>query len=144
MTEDLYTPASVPVLYASSGAQLPGSPEHSINFNLAHTKYLKSGLGLVNRFDAYYQSDTRNYIGEDSLYDAEFKGFNIINVSSTLFNDNSYLTVFIKNILNERGVTGAFLNPAFGPQPDQGFYGSNNREFFALPRTIGIAVNRSF
>ena len=67
LTEDLYTPASVPVLYASSGAQLPGSPEHTINFNLAHTKYFSSGLGLVNRFDTYFQSETRNYIGEDSL-----------------------------------------------------------------------------
>jgi len=144
LTEDLYTPASSPVLYASSGAQLPGSPEHTINFNLAHTKYFSSGLGLVNRFDTYFQSETRNYIGEDSLYDAKFDGFHILNVSSTLFSDKGYVTLFIKNILDERGVTGAFLNPAFGPQPEQGFYGSNNREFFALPRTIGIAVNRSF
>ena len=92
----------------------------------------------------YYQSETRNYIGENSLYDANFGGFDIINASSTIFNDKGYITFFVKNILNERGVTGAFLNPAFGPQPDQGFYGSNNREFFALPRTLGIAISRSF
>lgn len=144
LTDDLYTPASNPVLYASSGAQLPGSPEHSLNINLAHTTYLNSGLGLVNRLDAYYQSETRNYIGEDSLYDADFDGFQIVNASSTLFNDNGYISVFIKNIFDERGVTGAFLNPSFGPQPDQGFYGSNNREFFALPRTVGLSINRSF
>lgn len=144
LTDDLYTPASNPVLYASSGAQLPGSPEHSLNINLAHTTYLNSGLGLVNRLDAYYQSETRNYIGEDSLYDADFDGFQIVNASSTLFNDNGYISVFIKNIFDERGVTGAFLNPSFGPQPGQGFYGSNNREFFALPRTVGLSINRSF
>ncbi len=144
LTEDLFTPASNPVLYASSGAQLPGSPKHSLNANFAHTMYLDSGIGLVNRLDMYYQSDTRNYIGEDSLYDADFNGFQIVNASSTLFNDRGYITIFVKNILDERGVTGAFLNPSFGPQPDQGFYGSNNREFFALPRTLGIAISRSF
>jgi outer membrane receptor protein involved in Fe transport len=65
-------------------------------------------------------------------------------MSSTFFQDNTYLSIFVKNIFNERGVTGAFLNPAFGPSPSQGFYGSNNREFFALPRTVGISLNRSF
>ena len=144
LTKNLFTPASSPVLYASEGADLPGSPKNSLNANFAHTSYLDSGLGLVNRLDMYYQSETRNYIGEDSLYDASFSGFDIVNVSSTIFNDKGYITFFVKNILNERGVTGAFLNPAFGPQPDQGFYGSNNREFFALPRTFGIAISRSF
>lgn len=144
LTKDLFTPASSPILYASEGADLPGSPKNSLNVNFAHTSYLDSGLGLVNRLDMYYQSETRNYIGENSLYDANFGGFDIINASSTIFNDKGYITFFVKNILNERGVTGAFLNPAFGPQPDQGFYGSNNREFFALPRTLGIAISRSF
>ena len=145
LTKDLFTPASIPVLYASSGAQLPGSPKHTLNANFAHTMYLRSGLGLVNRLDLYYQSDTRNYIGENSLYDAEFSGFHIVNASSTIFNDTDYyVTIFIKNIFDERGVTGAFLNPSFGSQPDQGFYGSNNREFFALPRTFGIAISKSF
>ena len=144
LTEDLYTPASVPVLYASSGAKLPGSPESTINFNLAHTTYLESGIGLVSRLDLYHQSETRNYIGEDSLYDAEFDGFQIVNASITAFREDAYISLFIKNIANERGVTGAFLNPAFGPQPNQGFYGSNNREFFALPRTIGISINKDF
>jgi|TARA_B110000914_G_scaffold210182_1_gene209132 iron complex outermembrane receptor protein len=144
LTEDLYTPASIPVLYASKGAKLPGSPEHMINIGLAYTHYFKSGIGVAQRMDYYSQSDTRNYIGENSQYDAKFDGFRIINMSSTFFQDNTYLSIFVKNIGNERGVTGAFLNPAFGPSPSQGFYGSNNREFFALPRTVGISLNRTF
>jgi len=52
--------------------------------------------------------------------------------------------IFIKNIANERGVTGAFLNEGFGSDRSQGFYGDNSREFFALPRTIGLSLNRSF
>ncbi len=146
LTADLYTPASTPTLYASSGATLPGSPEHTFNLNLAHTSYpeIIPGVGLVSRLDYYAQSSTRNYIGENSLYDATFDGFDIVNLSATAFKDDFYVSLFVKNVKNERGVTGAFLNPAFGPQPSQGFYGSNAREFFALPRTIGVAISKSF
>ena len=140
----------MPVLYAKSGAKLPGSPEHTFNMNIAHTTYFGktddflSGMGMVSRLDLYAQSSTRNYIGDNSLYDAEFDGFNIINASSTIFNDDMYVSFFMKNVTNERGTTGAFLNEAFGPQPSQGFYGSNSREFYALPRTIGFSISRGF
>ena len=150
LSSDFYTPADTPVLYARSGAKLPGSPDHTFNLNLAHTSYfgktddILSGMGMVNRLDLYAQSSTRNYIGENSAYDAEFDGFNIINASSTIFNDDMYVSLFIKNLTNERGTTGAFLNEAFGPQPSQGFYGSNSREFYALPRTIGFSISRGF
>ena len=144
LTSDIYTPANVPVLYAEKGAQLPGSPKQTLNINLAHTSYLSSGLGLVNRMDIYYQSKTTNFIGVDDSFTATFSGFSIINASSTIFADNYYISLFVKNIANERGVTGAFLNQGFGSDPSQGFYGDNSREFFALPRTIGLSLNRSF
>ena len=148
LTSDLFTPADIPVLYAKSGAKLPGSPEHTLNLNLARTRYFsgRGGIfsGFVNRLDIYAQSETRNYIGSDPLYDAEFEDFRISNASTTFFNDSFYVSLFIKNISNERGITGAFLNNAFGPNPSQGFYGSNGREFYALPRTVGITINRAF
>ena len=148
LTSDLFTPADTPVLYAKSGAKLPGSPEHTLNLNLARTRYFsgRGGIfsGFVNRLDLYAQSETRNYIGSDPLYDAEFEDFRISNASTTFFNDSFYVSLFIKNISNERGITGAFLNNAFGPNPSQGFYGSNGREFYALPRTVGITINRAF
>ena len=148
LTSDLFTPADIPVLYAKSGAKLPGSPEHTLNLSLARTRYFsgRGGIfsGFVNRLDIYAQSETRNYIGSDPLYDAEFEDFRISNASTTFFNDSFYVSLFIKNISNERGITGAFLNNAFGPNPSQGFYGSNGREFYALPRTVGITINRAF
>jgi hypothetical protein len=94
--------------------------------------------------DMYYQSETTNFIGVDDSFTATFNSFRIINVSSTIFADNYYISLFVKNIANKRGVTGAFLNQGFGSDPDQGFYGDNSREFFALPRTIGLSLNRSF
>jgi outer membrane receptor protein involved in Fe transport len=144
LTSDIYSPADTPVLYAESGAKLPGSPEHTLNINLAHTRYMSSGLGLVNRLDLYYQSETTNFIGVDESFRATFDGFSIINASTTAFGDNFYISLFIKNITNERAVTGAFLDDSFGSDISQGFYGDNSREFFALPRTIGLSVNRSF
>lgn len=144
LTSDIYSPADTPVLYAERGAKLPGSPEHTLNINLAHTRYMASGLGLVNRMDIYYQSETTNFIGVDESFRATFDGFTIVNASSTFFSDDYYISFFVKNIANKRGVTGAFLNQSFGSDPSQGFYGDNSREFFALPRTIGLSVNRSF
>jgi hypothetical protein len=105
---------------------------------------MSSGLGLVNRLDLYYQSETTNFIGVDESFRATFDGFSIINASTTAFGDNFYISLFIKNITNERAVTGAFLDDSFGSDISQGFYGDNSREFFALPRTIGLSVNRSF
>ena len=50
----------------------------------------------------------------------------------------------VKNLMNERGVTGMFKSESFGPNPAEGFYGSNDREFIALPRTVGISIEKSF
>ena len=47
-----------------------------------------------------------------------------------------YVSFFVKNLMNERGVTGMFKSESFGPNPAAGFYGSNDREFIALPRTV--------
>jgi outer membrane receptor protein involved in Fe transport len=144
LKQDIYSPADSPVLYAEAGAKLPGSPEHTLNLNLAHTQYLKSGIGLVYRLDYYQQSETTNFIGVDEAFSADFKKFSIVNISATLFKDDMYVSLFIKNLGNDRGVTGAFLNQSFGPDTSQGFYGDNSREFFALPKTVGISINRSF
>jgi hypothetical protein len=55
-----------------------------------------------------------------------------------------YISLFVKNLMNERGVTGMFKSESFGPNPAEGFYGSNDREFIALPRTVGISIEKSF
>ena len=144
LSKDLLSPANSPVMLAEAGSVLPGSPKHMLNANIAHTHYFNSGWGIVNRADLYSQSKTTNVLSDSSTQYAEFGGFEILNVSSTLFQDDRYATIFIKNLFNERGTTGAFTNAAFGPDPSQGFYGSDDREFFALPRTLGIAINIGF
>tara|TARA_B100001057_G_scaffold114836_1_gene113273 strand:- start:12762 stop:15257 length:2496 start_codon:yes stop_codon:yes gene_type:complete len=144
LTADLITPASTPAIYASNGTTLPGTPENMLNAGLAHTSYLDNGWGLVHRANIYHQSEMQNHLSSSTDYNQDLDAFSIGDISSTLFNDDMYISFFIKNITNERGVTGMFKSEAFGPDPSSGFYGSNDREFIALPRTIGISIDKSF
>ena len=85
-----------------------------------------------------------NHLSTNTSFNENLDSFSIIDFSSTLFNDDMYVSLFIKNITNERGVTGMFKSAAFGPDPSTGFYGSNDREFIALPRTVGISIDKVF
>jgi len=115
-----------------------------LNAGLAYTTYLDNGWGLVHRANIYHQSEMQNHLSSSTDYNQDLDAFSIGDFSSTLFNDDMYISFFIKNITNERGVTGMFKSEAFGPDPSSGFYGSNDREFIALPRTIGISIDKSF
>ena len=144
LTGDLFTPASTPLLYAPNGTSLPGTPENMLNAGVAYTSYFNNGWGIVHRGNLYHQSDMKNHLSTSQSYNQDLESFSIVDLSSTLFNDDMYISLFIKNIANERGVTGMFKSEAFGPDPSSGFYGSNDREFIALPRTVGISIDKSF
>lgn len=141
---DLVTPASVPSVYAPKGAGLPGTPEDMVNVGLAYTSYLDNGWGIVHRANMYYQSEMKNHLSTSLGYSQLLDSFTIGDLSSTLFSDDMYVSFFVKNLMNERGVTGMFKSESFGPNPAAGFYGSNDREFIALPRTVGISIEKSF
>ena len=141
---DLLTPASIPQIYANNGDELPGTPRNMMNAGIAHTGYLTSGWGIVSRANIYYQSDMKNHLNRNSRFAEDLDGFKIVDVSSTFFVEDMYISLFVKNVLNERGVTAVFTDDGFGPDPSQGFFGSNDREFIALPRTFGISIEKSF
>ena len=163
-----------------------------LNAGLAYTSYFNNGWGIVHRGNLYHQSDMKNHLSTSQSYNQDLESFSILDISSTLFNDDMYISLFIKNIgidvevkattnidpatdvttekkveltkntpepkieekkeikksdktvANERGVTGMFKSEAFGPDPSSGFYGSNDREFIALPRTVGISIDKTF
>ncbi len=141
---DLLTPASVPTVYAPQGDGLPGTPEDMFNAGLAYTHYLTNGWGIVHRANMYYQSDMKNHLSTNVGFSQQLDSFTIGDISATLFNDDTYVSLFIKNVMNERGVTGMFKSESFGPNPAEGFYGSNDREFITLPMTVGISIDKSF
>lgn len=129
---------------AADGAPLPGVAKHSVNFAADYTIPLSSNYSLISRVDGFYQSSTQNVLDQGVLNADVFEGFSIWDLTFTLASGDWDASFFMKNVFNEAGVTGAFTPDAFGPEPAADFFGSNSRQFIALPRTFGIAFNYSF
>ena len=68
----------------------------------------------------------------------------IWNATTTLSNDDFDLSLWIKNIANEDGVTGVFTEAYMGTAPSLGYFGNANKQLIALPRTIGATVRYKF
>jgi outer membrane receptor protein involved in Fe transport len=81
-----------------------------------------------------------------SRYYAKLDGFQIWNLSSTLTKDAWSVSLYLKNMFNEAGVTGVSTFAASGSNtsPTQNYFGNNSRDNIALPRTFGVAVGYKF
>lgn len=148
LTADLFEPGFVgvgtPVLVAPEGSPLPGIPEHMINVAADYTQPINDSFTFIGRVDGFYQTETQNVLDPAVQQSAEFSGFSIWDLTATITNDRWSASLFVKNVFNEDGVTGAFTEDAFGPNPAAQFFGSNSRTFIALPRTVGLSLNVSF
>jgi len=148
LTEDFIAPAGFGLtqgtFIAADGAPLPGVAEHSLNIAANYTAEISDRFNLITRVDGFYQSSTQNVLNPTILQAAEFGGFSIWDLTATLAAETWNVSFFMKNVFNERGVTGAFTPQAFGPNTGADFFGSNAREFIALPRTFGLAFNYGF
>ena len=148
LTADFVAPpafgSTVGTPVAADGAPLPGVARHSLNFAADYTIPLSSSFSLISRVDGYYQSSTQNVLDQGVLNADVFDGFSIWDLTFTLASGDWDASFFMKNVFNEDGTTGAFTPDAFGPVPTADFFGSNSRQFIALPRTFGIAFNYSF
>src|SRR5690606_20838658 len=98
----------------------------------------------VTRVHAYYQSETRNAINASPTFDVELDAFSLVDVSTTLAFANWDATLFVRNIGNERGVTGLFTEAYMGTAPESGYFGNGNKQFLSMPRTIGLSFNYRF
>lgn len=148
LTNDFFAPPGFGLtegtFIAADGAPLPGVAKHSLNVAADYTVKVDSDLNLITRVDGFYQSSTQNLLDQGVLNANEFGGFSIWDVTLTLAAEKWNMSFFMKNLFNERGVTGAFTPDAFGPNQAADFFGSNSREFIALPRTFGLGFNYSF
>lgn len=148
LTEDFIAPPGFGLtegtFVAPDGGPLPGVAKHAINLAADYTQELTSNLNLITRVDAFYQSGTQNILNEGVLNADQFSDFSIWDLTLTVASDTWSASFFMKNITDARGVTGAFTPEAFGPQPGADFFGSNAREFIALPRTFGLAFTYGF
>jgi iron complex outermembrane recepter protein len=77
---------------------------------------------------------------------AKLDSFQIWNLSGNFTWENWNASLYVKNIFNDDGTTGTFtyLSGGSNTDPAQRFYGSNQREYIALPRTFGMVVGYKF
>ncbi|MEL6364344.1 MAG: TonB-dependent receptor [Pseudomonadota bacterium] len=148
LTADFSAPpafgSTTPTPVAAEGSPLPGVSEHVVNIALDYTQPINATYSLISRLDGFWQSETQNVLDQNVQQATAFDGFAIFDATFTLASGKWDASFFIKNIANEDGVTGAFTEGAFGPQPAADYFGSNSRQFIALPRTFGIATNIYF
>ena len=145
LSEDLVAPQYENVI-SESGARLPGVAEHVLSVNFSHYAELTDSIEMNSRLSGYYQSDSVNSVQPTSQVYDEFGGFSIWNASTQFVQDNWALTVYIKNLTNEEGVTGSY--PSTYLSTDTGafenYYGNNQKDYIARPRTIGMSISYQF
>ncbi|NMH60267.1 TonB-dependent receptor [Alteromonas ponticola] len=149
LTDDLYIPAGTQdnpseVLRAVKGERLPSTAKHTFSASLEHYQELNSDFYLLSRASAYYQSDSRNALGDNPVFDIMLPSFWIANLSSTLHAENWSATLYVKNVFNEEGVTGVLSEGYMGTDPEENFYGNASKSYITQPRTIGVALQYQF
>ncbi len=79
-------------------------------------------------------------------YYAKLDSFQIWNLSGNFTWESWNASLYVKNIFNDQGTTGTFTAIAGGSNldPSQQFYGTNQRDFIALPRTFGLVIGYKF
>lgn len=130
---------------AADGSQLPGVPKHMVNVALDYERAINSNLMFFGHLDGYIQSKSQNSINADSgFYGATLEGFSLWNLSGTFSWNELSATLFVKNLLNEEGITGISKQEWGSPFAGSSYMGSGAQANIALPRTFGIVVSYNF
>ncbi|WP_018983641.1 TonB-dependent receptor [Salinimonas chungwhensis] len=149
LTDDLFIPAGIQgdpseVLRATNGERLPSTAKHTFSANLEHYYEMKGEYYLLSRASAYYQSDSRNSLGDNPIFDITLPSFWIANLNTTLHAENWNASLYVKNVFNEEGVTGVLSEGYMGTDPEENFYGNASKSYITQPRTIGVALQYQF
>jgi outer membrane receptor protein involved in Fe transport len=128
------------------GWGLPGLAEHTVNFMLEHTLNFDNGWDWNNRLGFYWQDDTKNALTEtDPRFALDLDGYALVDFNSTLLINEAWsVGLFVKNLTNERAVSGVFTENWMGTDPSQNYYGSGAKSYIARPRTIGVSATFDF
>lgn len=133
-------------LIAPDGSTLPGTPENVFSGSMDYTWQLSSAMDMVGRVNAYYQSESENFIDADSPQAQTHDDFWLFGASLGLITENWDVTLYGKNLGDEEGVTGAFPSGywSFDTGTFENWYGNGNRQMITQPRTIGLAASYRF
>ena len=149
LTADLVAPAGNAnnprtYVYAKDGEQLPSMAEHTLSAGLSHSYDIGSGYYLVSSASLYYQSESRNALGSNPNFAIDLDSFWLANIGTSLYAENWTLSLFVRNLFNEDGVTGTLSEGYMGTAPEQNFYGNASKDYISQPRTIGLSVSYQF
>jgi outer membrane receptor protein involved in Fe transport len=149
LTADLIAPSGSAAnpntyIYAQNGEQLPSMAEHTLSAGLSHSYDLGSGYYLVSSASAYYQSASRNALGSNPNFAIDLDSFWLANLGTSLYAEHWTLSLFVRNLFNEDGVTGTLSEGYMGTAPEQSFYGNASKDYISQPRTIGMSVSYQF
>ena len=129
-----------------AGQQLPGAPENVLSMSLDKSFNMSSDRDLIVGLNAYYQSDSENFITPTSGWAQNWGSYWLMGASATLVADNWSATLYVKNLGDEEGVSGGF--PMGVASYDTGifesWYGNGNRNFIVQPRTVGLKFSYGF
>jgi iron complex outermembrane receptor protein len=146
---------------------------HGVGFNAVLSGYYQSGtvnsIGNGDCQQGYYTdantipgvnswrigncrdnpSPTSPFYAPDSVFNrqyAKLDSFQIWNLSGNFTWESWNASLYVKNMFNDQGSTGTFTALAGGANtdPSQNFYGSQQREYIALPRTFGLVIGYKF
>ncbi|MBY5992212.1 TonB-dependent receptor [Ferrimonas balearica] len=131
-------------LYAEKGSRLPGQAEHAVNLQLDYNHEMQSGIYWITTVSGYYQSETENSLSMNPKFNRTLDGFSLWNLQTRFSAETWDLSVYVKNLFNEEGVTGALLEDHMGTETSEGFLGNSSKDYISLPRTIGAALTWRF
>lgn len=144
LTEDVLRADNPSVVTARAGTVLPGTARNTFSASLDHVTSTESGWYWTNRMNVYHQSKTENAISESPKVKKTWDAFGQLGLSSTLAKDDWSATLFVKNLTNNDGITGGFLESSMGTSPSQNYYGNGSKVLISQPRTIGLSVAYTF
>ena len=144
LSADLISPQTGGVI-ADNGHRLPGTAKDVFTLSLTHNHQFSGGMTLLSRLNGYYQSDSINSVTEGSLQQT-FPSFSLWNASATLSTDHWDFSLYLRNMFDEKGVTGNY--PSTYMSTDTGtfenYYGNNQRQYISGPRNIMAGIKYRF
>ena len=144
LDEDVKRADNAAVVTAKAGTKLPGTPKTTFSASLEHITAMANGWYWTNRINSYYQSETQNSILTSARFKKTWESFTQWGLSSTLATDKWSATLYVKNLTNNAGVTGGFLEAHMGTSPSEQYFGNGSKVMISQPRTIGLSANYNF
>ncbi len=114
------------------GARLPGVSKHTVYLGLGYNSTLNNGLAVRYGLNGSYRSTAESSLNSDSY---KLDSFWLLNTNVSLLAERWSASLYLNNIADERGLTGA--DPATQ-------WGEGANAAVSLPRTLGVRMNYTF